>query len=72
MDDFGRYLYLPRLRDSTVLLEAIRDGFALTSWDLGSFAYADSLDESNGRYRGLKCRSSANCGRERARTPRAA
>jgi predicted AAA+ superfamily ATPase len=55
VDDFGRYLYLPRLRDSTVLLEAIRDGFALTSWDLDSFAYADSLDESNGRYRGLRC-----------------
>jgi hypothetical protein len=49
VEDFGRYLYLPRLRDSSVLLESIRDGFALTSWDLDSFAYAESLDESKGR-----------------------
>jgi predicted AAA+ superfamily ATPase len=55
VDDFGRYLYLPRLCDSKVLLESVRDGFALTSWDLDSFAYADSLDSTNGRYRGLRC-----------------
>jgi hypothetical protein len=26
VDDFGRYAYLPRLRDTAVLLDAVRDG----------------------------------------------
>lgn len=55
VEDFGRYLYLPRLKGSSVLVEAIRDGFAQTSWELDSFAYAESLDEAAGRYRGLRC-----------------
>lgn len=54
-DDFAKYLYLPRLRDTDVLIEAIKDGVALLSWDKDSFAYADSCDETNGRYIGLKC-----------------
>ena len=29
VEDFARYLYLPRLRDSTVLLNAISAGVAL-------------------------------------------
>ena len=53
-DDFAKYLYLPRLRDSDVLIEAIKDGVALLSWDKDSFAYADSWDEANNRYVGLK------------------
>src|SRR5207244_2790374 len=36
------------------LLEAIRDGCALITWDRDTFAYADSYDESAGRYRGLR------------------
>jgi len=54
VEDFARYLYLPRLKDSTVLLGAIRDGFGLLTWGQDSFAYADSFDESAGRYRGLR------------------
>lgn len=54
LDDFGRYLYLPRLRDSDVLLNAIRDGLGLLLWSQESFAYADSFDEATGRYRGLR------------------
>ncbi len=54
VEDFARYLYLPRLKDSTVLLGAIRDGFGLLTWEQDSFAYADSFDESAGRYRGLR------------------
>ena len=54
VEDFARYLYLPRLRDSTVLLGAVRDGVALMTWDQDSFALADSLDESAGRYRALR------------------
>jgi hypothetical protein len=55
IEDFGRYLYLPRLRDSSVLLEAIRDGVALLTWPQDSFAYADAFDESASRYTGLMC-----------------
>ena len=55
VDDFGRYLYLPRLKDPAVLVEAIRDGLGLLNWPQDSFAYADSFDESANRYRGLKC-----------------
>jgi hypothetical protein len=53
-EDFGRYLYLPRLSDAQVLLEAISDGAGLLTWDKDSFAYADSYDEALGRYRGLR------------------
>jgi predicted AAA+ superfamily ATPase len=54
-DDFARYLYLPRLSDSKVLTAAARDGLGLLSWEAESFAYADSYDEANKRYRGLRC-----------------
>lgn len=54
VDDFGRYLYLPRLKQPEVLLGAVRDGFSLLSWTQDSFAYAESYDESAGRYRGLR------------------
>ena len=53
-EDFARYLYLPRLADPSVLLGAIRDGFSLMTWEQDSFAFADSHDESAGRYRGLR------------------
>ncbi|MCC6131982.1 MAG: DUF499 domain-containing protein [Acidobacteria bacterium] len=51
---FARYVYLPRLKDSSVLLAAIRDGFGLLTWEQDAFAYADTYDESAGRYRGLR------------------
>jgi len=53
-EDFARYLYLPRLRNSKVLVEAMQDGVALLSWQQDSFAYADSFDEAATRYRGLR------------------
>lgn len=53
-DDFARYTYLPRLKDSSVLIAAIRDGVGLLTWVQESFAYADSYDEATGRYRGLR------------------
>ncbi|MEM7558922.1 MAG: hypothetical protein AAF394_07350 [Planctomycetota bacterium] len=53
-EDFARYTYLPRLRDSSVLINAARDGLGLLIWPKESFAYSDSYDESNGRYLGLK------------------
>jgi predicted AAA+ superfamily ATPase len=54
IEDFGRYLYLPRLKDSSVLLEAIRGGIGLLTWTRDSFAYADSYDDDSKRYRGLR------------------
>src|SRR5262249_16067544 len=33
VEDFGRYLYLPRVRDPEVLLGAIRGGFSLLTWE---------------------------------------
>jgi predicted AAA+ superfamily ATPase len=58
---FARYLYLPRLRDSQVLLEAIRDGVNSLAWQNDTFAYAAAWDEGSGsaaalaggRYQGL-------------------
>jgi len=54
VEDFFRYLYLPRLRDTGVLLDAIRSGFGLLTWEQDSFAWADSFDEAAERYRGLR------------------
>jgi predicted AAA+ superfamily ATPase len=55
VEDFVRYLYLPRLKEPAVLFQAIRDGLGLLTWSQDSFAYADSFDEAAGRYRGLRC-----------------
>jgi hypothetical protein len=55
-DDFGRYVYLPRLKDPSVLAKAIRDGLGMLMWEQDSFAYAESYDEGQGRYRGLRTR----------------
>jgi predicted AAA+ superfamily ATPase len=54
VDDFGRYLYLPRLKDAAVLYGAVRDGCALLTWEQDAFAYAESYDETAQRYRGLR------------------
>lgn len=54
VEDFGRYLYLPRLKDSSVLLSAVREGLELLTWEKDSFAYADSYDQGAARYRGLR------------------
>ena len=55
IEDFARYTYLPRLRDSGVLIEAIAEGLSLLTWHKESFAYADAWDEAAQRYRGLRC-----------------
>ena len=54
IDDFARYLYLPRLAQPAVLVNAIRDGLALLTWAQDSFGYAESFDEAAQRYRGLR------------------
>ncbi len=53
-DYFARYAYLPRLRNTEVLLAAIRDGAQSMWWERETFAYADSWDAERNRYLGLK------------------
>ncbi len=54
VEDFARYLYLPRLAGPEVLLKAMKDGAGLLTWMNDAFAYAESHDEEAGRYRGLR------------------
>lgn len=59
-DHFCQYLYLPPLRDAAVLLGAVADGPAQTTWIQDGFAYAAAWDEEASRYRGLVANSSAS------------
>ena len=52
-DYFAEYLYLPRLRDSSVLLGAIAQGLGMLTWETESFGYAERYDETTTRYQGL-------------------
>jgi hypothetical protein len=54
VEDIARYIYLPRLKDSSVLLDAISEGLALLTWVQDAFGFADSFDENESRYRGLR------------------
>lgn len=54
VEDFTRYLYLPRLRTPAVLISAIQSGMVLMTWVKDSFAYAEGFDEDDQRYRGLR------------------
>lgn len=53
-DDFAQYLYLPRLKDESVLLAAVRSGISDLNWRNDTFAYAEGYDEERGRYVGLR------------------
>ncbi len=53
VDDFAKYLYLPRVKNAQVILDAIQDGCILTTWSQDTFAYADYYDATADRYRGL-------------------
>ena len=46
---FGQYLYLPRLKDSQVFLEAVRQAVSSLSWQAETFAYAQAVD-ADGRF----------------------
>ena len=54
IEDFARYLYLPRLKDAAVLLGAASDGISTLTYQQDGFAFADSFDEETGRYRSLR------------------
>ncbi|MFQ3679401.1 MAG: AAA+ family ATPase, partial [Pseudanabaenaceae cyanobacterium] len=54
-----QYLYLPRLKDQSVLLQAVRDGVARTDW-ADNFAYAEGFNETTGKYLGLQAGTGIN------------
>jgi predicted AAA+ superfamily ATPase len=55
IEDFARYTYLPRMTSpQRVIPDAVKDGLGLLLWNHESFAYADSYDETTGRFRGLR------------------
>ena len=54
VEDFARYLYLPRVSGPGVIARSIEDGLGMTSWEKDSFAIADDYDHAAGRFRGLK------------------
>jgi len=53
-EDYARYTYLPRLVSPSVLLECVRNGVSLLTWERDSFAWADSWDENAQRFKGLR------------------
>ncbi len=55
VEDFAKYIYLPRVANSKVLLNAMEYGSALLSWHTESFACADQWDAKKERYSGLRC-----------------
>lgn len=56
VEDFARYLYLPRLKEPSVLLHAMTGGINLLTWARESVAFADGYDGAAGRYQGLRAR----------------
>jgi hypothetical protein len=66
VEDFGSYLYLPRVQTPDVLLDAIRSGLALLTWEQDAFAYAESFDETAARYRGLRYSTQVGLARDDA------
>jgi hypothetical protein len=60
MEYFARYIYLPRLVNSSLLLKAVNEGLEMPSWKTDSFAYAESYDDAAGRYIGLRYGTACN------------
>ncbi len=54
LDDFARYTYFPRMQTTSVLLKAINSGLESLSWSKDFYAYAESHNELEKRYEGLK------------------
>jgi hypothetical protein len=51
---YTQHLYLPRLRDRSVLAGAIEQGVSSMTWESETFAYAEGFDEAANRYLGLR------------------
>lgn len=53
VEDFACYLSLPRLKNPTVLLQAISEGVNRLTWIQDGFGYADGYEDTTHRYQGL-------------------
>ena len=62
VEDYARYLYLPRLKDPASLLHAMSEGVGLLTWAQEGFGYADDFDPAAGRYKGLRGGTSVTLG----------
>ena len=56
---FGQYLYLPRLKDSAVFVDGVRDGINSLRWNPDTFAYAQAVD-ADGRFLDLATAGNAH------------
>jgi hypothetical protein len=56
---FTQYLYMPRVKDQDVVRTAVRHLGDVLLRDQDGFAYADSYDDTENRYRGLTIRRAA-------------
>ncbi len=54
VEDYAKYPYLQRLRGPDVLAASIQDGLSRTTWTTETFAIADSWEEKQQRYVGLR------------------
>lgn len=53
-EHYARYTYLQRIEDPSVIVEAVREGVGLLTWETDTFAYAEGYDEETGRYLALR------------------
>ncbi len=63
-EDFAKYLYLSRLKDSEALYATIESGVSLMTWQRESFVYAERWDEATKRYLGLRAGQHVNVVRD--------
>jgi len=66
---YSQYLYLPRLRDVSVLLAAVADGVGRLDWQQDGFAYAEAWDEPSRRYIGVSAGEGITLGDPAGRGP---
>jgi hypothetical protein len=60
VENFAKYVYLPRMKHQDVLLNVIRDGLQSTKWVEETFAYASGWDEDRQRYLDLQAGHAVN------------
>ena len=69
VEDFARYVYLPRLKDPAVLVGAIRDGAGLLTWEEESFRLRRQLRRGGGPLPRIAWRAARLPGRCRLARP---
>lgn len=57
VEDYATYLYLQRVKDPGVIEKSIMEGLECLTWEIDSFAYAETFDATANRYTGLRCGS---------------